>query len=38
MESGLQEALLALKNQDYTRAEHVLSGLLTLEEEENNGL
>jgi len=38
MESGLQEALLALKKQDYTRAEQVLSGLLTLEEEENNGL
>ena len=38
MESGLEEALSALKNQDYTRAEQVLERLLALDQEENNGL
>jgi hypothetical protein len=38
MESGLQDALTALKNNDYPRAEHVLEDLLALDQEENNGL
>ena len=38
MESGLQEALDALKNKDYSRAEQLLDSLLALDQEENNGL
>ena len=38
MESGLESALSALKYQEYDRAEQLLSGLLTLDQEENNGL
>ena len=38
MESGLEEALAALKHQDYTRAEQVLECLLALDQEESNGL
>ena len=38
MESGLEEALCSLKNQDYSRAEQLLAGLLAFDEEENNGL
>ncbi len=38
MESGLQEALAALKNQDYPRAQQVLESLLALDQEESNGL
>ena len=38
MESGLQEALAALKNQDYPRAQSVLESLFALGQEESNGL
>jgi predicted DNA-binding protein YlxM (UPF0122 family) len=38
MEEGLQEALDALKHQDYPRAEQLLETLLALDEEESNGL
>ena len=38
MESGLQEALDALKNTDYARAEQLLASLLAMDQEENNGL
>ena len=38
MESGLQEALDALKNQNYLRAEQLLVSLLALDQEENYGL
>ena len=38
MESGLQDALAALKKQDYAGAEQLLSSLLALDQEENNGL
>ena len=37
MEAGLEEALSALKQQDYVRAEHLLADLLALDQEENNG-
>ena len=38
MESGLRDALAALKQQDYRRAEQLLDSLLALDQEENNGL
>ena len=38
MESGLQEALAALKNHDYHRAEVLLSDLLALDQEDTDGL
>ncbi len=38
MESGLEEALESLKNQDYSRAVMVLSELLTSEQEDSNGI
>ena len=38
MESGLEDALDALKRKDYPRAEHVLESLLALDQEETNGL
>ena len=38
MESGLEEALTALKKQDYPRAEQLLTDLLALDQEESNGL
>ena len=38
MESGLEEALSALKQQDYHRAEDLLTGLLALDQEETDGL
>lgn len=38
MESGLEEALTALKQQDYPRAEQLLADLLALDQEESNGL
>ena len=38
MESGLEDALAALKQQDYARAEGLLDSLLALDQEENNGL
>ena len=38
MESGLEAALSALKHQEYDRAEQLLSGLLALDQEEDNGL
>ena len=38
MESGLEEAPTALKQQDYPRAEQLLTDLLALDQEESNGL
>ena len=38
MESGLNGALSALRGQDYTRAERLLEELLSLDQEEENGL
>ena len=38
MESGLEEALGALKQKDYARAEQLLTDLLALDQEENYGL
>ena len=38
METGLESALSALKNQEYDQAERLLSGLLALDQEENDGL
>ena len=38
MESGLEEALSALKRQDYHRAEDLLTGLLALDQEDTDGL
>ena len=38
MESGLEEALHLLDQQDYTHAHTLLSELLTWETEENNGI
>ena len=38
MESGLESALTALKHQEYEQAEHLLSGLLTLDQEDNDGI
>ena len=37
MEEGLEQALDALRNKDYERAEQLLTGLLALDREENNG-
>ncbi len=38
MESGLEHALSMLRSQDYPRAEQILEELLSIEEEENNGI
>ena len=38
MESGLEEALAALKNAEYNRAEILLSDLLALDQEDPDGL
>ena len=38
MEAGLQSALAALKNQEYHRAEILLSDLLALDQEDTDGL
>ncbi len=38
MESGLQDALSALKSADYNRAEGLLSDLLALDQEDTDGL
>ena len=38
MESGLVDALSLLRNKDYPHAEQVLKDLLSIEEEENNGI
>ena len=38
MESGLEEALSALKNAEYNRAERLLSDLMALDQEDTNGL
>ena len=38
MEAGLQDALDALRDQDYPRAEQTLVSLLALDQEENYGL
>ena len=38
MESGLEAALAAMKDRDYHRAENLLSDLLALDQEDNDGL
>lgn len=38
MEEGLNEALLSLRGRDYARAERVIEDLLSLDQEEENGL
>ena len=38
MEAGLEEALSALKNKDYSRAEQLMRDLLALDQEESYGL
>ena len=38
MEAGLEDALSAIRNKKYARAEQILSGLLVLDQEEENGL
>ena len=38
MDSGLEEALAALKERNYVRAEELLESLLALDQEDNNGL
>ncbi len=38
MEEGLEAALEALKSKDYPRAEQLLTELLALDQEENNGI
>ena len=38
MESGLEEALVSLRGQDYSRAERILENLLRLDQEDENGL
>ena len=38
MENGLESALEALKRKDYGRAEQLLTELLALDQEENNGI
>ena len=38
MESGLEDALFMLRNKDYSHAEQVIRTLLSIEEEESNGI
>ena len=38
MEAGLEEALTAVREKKYTRAEQVLEDLLSLDQEEDDGL
>ncbi len=38
MESGLENALAAIREKEYERAERVLTDLLALDREENNGI
>ena len=38
METGLEEALSALRNAEYNRAEILLSDLLALDQEDTDGL
>lgn len=38
MEEGLSEALASLRGSDYARAERILEDLLSLDQEEENGL
>ncbi len=38
MEDGLEEALSALKNKEYDRAEQLLTALQDLDQEESNGI
>ena len=38
MEDGLEAALRALKSKDYDRAEKLLTELLAMDQEENNGI
>ena len=38
MEKGLEEALSALRNAEYNRAERLLSDLMALDQEDTNGL
>lgn len=38
MENGLEDALASLKKQDYSHAEQILNELLSLEQEDTNGI
>ena len=38
MENGLNDALASLRERNYARAEQILKDLLTLDQEEENGL
>ncbi len=38
MEAGLEEALSSLRGQDYSRAERILEDLISLDQEDKNGL
>ena len=38
METGLENALAAVREKEYTRAERVLEDLLSLDQEDNDGL
>ena len=38
METGLEEALASLRQKDYPRAERILGELLSIEQEEGNGI
>ncbi len=38
MEAGLNEALLSLRGKEYSRAERILEDLLSLDQEDENGL
>ena len=38
MEAGLEDALAAVRGKEYARAERVLEDLLSLDQEENDGL
>ena len=37
-ENGLEEALISVRNRDYPRAEQILGELLSIEQEESNGI
>ena len=38
MEDGLEEALASLRDKDYSRAERILGELISIEQEESNGI
>ena len=38
MENGLEEALASVRNRDYSHAEQILGQMLSIEQEEGNGI